>query len=57
MDLLKSLHLDAKNSGASTSQHWWSHHKDDGEIISYSPATGEAIASVYRASEKITSTF
>ncbi len=52
MDLLKSLHLADKNSGASTSQHWWSHHKDDGEIISYSPATGEAIASVYRASEK-----
>lgn len=50
MDLLKSLHLDAHNSGASTSKHWWSHHQADGEIISYNPANGEPIAAVYRAS-------
>lgn len=52
MDLLQSLHLDAKNSGASTDAHWWSHTKADGEIISYNPANGEAIAAVYRADEK-----
>lgn len=52
MDLLQSLHLDAHNSGASTGRHWWSHAKTDGEIISVNPANGEAIASVYRASEK-----
>lgn len=51
MDLLKTLHLEAQNSGASTSKHWWSHHKTDGEIISYSPANGAAIGAVYRASE------
>lgn len=51
MDLLKTLHLEAQNSGASTGKHWWSHHKSDGEIISYSPANGAAIGSVYRASE------
>lgn len=52
MDLLKSLHLNAKNSGSSTDTHWWSKHQEDGEIISYNPASGEAIASVYRASDK-----
>ncbi len=52
MDLLKSLHLSEKNSGASTGTHWWSHSKTEGEIISYSPANGEPIASVYGASEK-----
>lgn len=51
MSLLKSLHLEEKNSGASTGGHWWSHHKEDGEIVSYNPATGEAIGSVYRASK------
>lgn len=49
---LKSLHLDAKNSGASTGKHWWSHTKDDGEIVSYDPTTGDTIASVYRPSPK-----
>lgn len=49
MDLLNSLHLAAKNSGASTSQHWWSRTTDDGEITSHNPTTGEAIASIYRA--------
>lgn len=52
MELLKSLHLDEKNSGASTGSHWWSSEKEDGEIVSYSPATGEAIGAVYRASMK-----
>lgn len=50
MDLLKTLSLEEKNSGASTSAHWWSHHKTDGEIGSYNPTTGELIASIYRAS-------
>ncbi|MBX3708526.1 MAG: aldehyde dehydrogenase family protein [Gammaproteobacteria bacterium] len=52
MNLLQSLHLDTKNSGASTSKHWWSHHQHDGEITSHSPANGEIIASVYRASNE-----
>lgn len=49
MDLLNSLHLNAQNSGASTGAHWWSHVKTEGEIISYNPATGKPIATVYRA--------
>ncbi|MBV9575232.1 MAG: aldehyde dehydrogenase family protein [Gammaproteobacteria bacterium] len=52
MDLLKSLHLDTKNKGASTSAHWWSATQTEGEITSYNPTTGEAIASVYCASAK-----
>ncbi|RDI40204.1 L-piperidine-6-carboxylate dehydrogenase [Aquicella lusitana] len=52
MELLQSLHLEAKNSGASTGPHWWSHAKEAGEIISYNPTNGEAIASIYNASEK-----
>ena len=51
MELLHSLHLSGKNSGASTGLHWWSNNKDKGEIVSYNPTNGEAIASVYRASE------
>lgn len=51
MELLRSLHLEEKNSGASTGKHWWSDTKEH-EIISYNPATGEALGSVYRASEK-----
>lgn len=50
MDLLKSLHLEAKNSGASTSKHWWSHTQDAGELVSYNPTTGDVIGSVYRSS-------
>lgn len=50
MELLQSLHLEAKNSGASTSKHWWSHTKDEGEIISINPTNGEAIGAIYRAS-------
>ncbi len=52
MELLQSLHLNAKNSGASSGIHWWAHTKEEGEIISYNPANGEAIASIYRASIK-----
>lgn len=52
MNLLKSLGLAEKNAGASTGGHWWSTTKEAGEISSYNPATGEVIASVYRASEK-----
>lgn len=51
MDLLKSLHLNANNSGASTGKHWWSHTDNHGEIISYNPTTGDAIASIYSASD------
>lgn len=49
MDLLKSLHLNAQNSGASTGKHWWSQTKADGEVISYNPTNGEPIGAVYRA--------
>lgn len=52
MELLQSLHLEANNNGASTGPHWWSRSKEEGEIISVNPATGETIASVYRASAK-----
>lgn len=50
MDLLATLKLQKQNSGASTGPDWWSNSKNDGEIISYNPATGVAIANIYRAS-------
>jgi len=50
MNLLKSLNLNDKNSGASTSSQWWSSHQKDGEIISINPTDGKAIGAVYRAS-------
>lgn len=50
MQLLKYLGLQEKNRGASTGDHWWSSHTNGGEIISYNPANGNPIASVYRAS-------
>lgn len=49
MDLLNALHLSKQNSGASLGIHWWSQNHAAGEILSYNPATGEAIAGVYRA--------
>lgn len=52
MELLKSLHLDTQNSGASTSTHWWSRHQEDGKVISFNPTNGEVIGHVYRASMK-----
>lgn len=48
MDILKSLNLKAKNSGASTDSQWWSDATAN-EIISYNPATGQPIAAVYAA--------
>lgn len=52
MNLLRSLHIDKKNSGASTGKHWWSHDESEGEIISINPANGKDIAAIYRASLK-----
>ena len=52
MTLLQSLRIDEKNSGASTSTHWWSHEKNLGEIVSYNPTTGEPIATIYRCSKE-----
>lgn len=52
MELLSSLNLKAHNSGASAGAQWWSKTKEEGEIISYNPATGEPIANIYRASSK-----
>lgn len=51
MDLLTSLQLKPTNSGASTGADWWS-TTQDGEITTHNPATGKALGSVYRASEK-----
>lgn len=51
MDLLKTLHLHAKNSGASTGASWWSTAKEH-EITSYNPSNGEIIASVFSASRE-----
>ncbi len=52
MDLLKSLQLQEKNSGASSGAKWWSAHTNDGEIVSINPTDGKAIGSVYRASQQ-----
>lgn len=51
MDILNTLKLEKRNAGASTGHAWWSKN-NTGEITSYSPATGEAIASVYTASDE-----
>lgn len=48
--LLKTLKLDAKNSGASSGPKHWSKTNNQGELVSFNPATGEALASVYKAS-------
>lgn len=50
MQLLKSLNLSEKNSGTSTGSSWWSSTTNEKEIISYSPADGKAIGSVYNCS-------
>ncbi len=47
MEILNALKLQKTNSGASTDAHWWSSTQDKGEIVSYNPSTGEAIASVH----------
>lgn len=48
IDILKTLNLTPKNAG--TYGFNWSKTTDQGEIISYNPATGAPIASVYNAS-------
>lgn len=50
MDILKLLKLTATNSGSSTGSNWWSKTTNEGEIISYNPADGKPIASVYNVS-------
>lgn len=52
MELLQSLQLSKKNVGASTGMHWWTHTKSEGEIVSYNPTNGKAIASIYRINTK-----
>lgn len=52
MELLQALQLKQNNFGASSGPHWWSRTQSEGEIISYNPATGKAIASVYRSNKK-----
>ena len=49
VDILKSLSLSEKNFGA-YGKSGWIETKTAGEIISYNPATAEAIASIYCAS-------
>ncbi len=49
MDLLTALHIQAKNNGACAGTEWITQHAQ-GEIVSYNPANGEAIASIFRAS-------
>jgi aldehyde dehydrogenase (NAD+) len=50
MELLKSLKLAEKNSGASTDSNWWSNTTSEGEIVSYNPTDGKVIGSVYNCS-------
>lgn len=45
-NILKSLKINAKNSGASTGCEWWSRVTTVNEILSINPATGKVIASV-----------
>lgn len=52
MTILKSLQLELKNSGACADATWWSNTTDQGEIISYNPANGEVIGSVYACSNQ-----
>lgn len=51
MSLLKNLKINSQNSGASTSQQWWSATSDQGEITSINPANGEPIANVFQCSK------
>ncbi|MCB0297269.1 MAG: aldehyde dehydrogenase family protein, partial [Calditrichaeota bacterium] len=50
MDFLKTLGIQKKNFGASTGRRWLE-TTDVGESVITSPATGETIASVYKASK------
>ncbi len=49
-DVFTTLDINRQNMGSSTGVHW-SKTADQGEITSTSPITGEAIASVFKASE------
>src|SRR5687768_10526940 len=48
MNILQTLKLENKNLGTSTGS-WWSQNKEKGEIVSYNPTDGTAIASVFRS--------
>lgn len=52
MEILKVLNLNLTNSGTSTGSRWWSKTTNAGEIISYNPTDGKAIASVYNCSSE-----
>jgi len=51
MNILTSLQLKTENSGATTGTLSWSDTTQAGKIISYNPANGEAIATVFSASQ------
>lgn len=51
MEILSALKLNKTNSGTSTDVNWWATTEAQGEIVSYSPTTGEVIGSVYRCSK------
>jgi len=48
--MLDALKIKAKNPGASSGPEYWSTTTDQGELISYNPATEQILASVYNAS-------
>lgn len=50
MQILKSLNLNANNSGSSTGANWWSKTNTENEIVSYNPTDGKPIGSVYNCS-------
>ncbi len=50
-EILSSLKIQKKNMGCTTGLDW-GQTKDQGEIVSYSPITGDALASVFKASEE-----
>lgn len=50
MNLLSELKLAEKNAGVSTGNHWWADTVNEGEIVSYNPSTGNAIATVHNGS-------
>ena len=51
MDILHSLKLSAKNSGTSNGSRWWASTTNQGEIVSYNPTDGKAIAAVYNCAD------
>jgi len=52
MNILKELNINKINSGGSIGDAWWSNTDAAGEIISYNPATGKAIACVNQCDQK-----